>query len=341
VNNHRPRRSGFTLIELLVVIAIIAVLIGLLLPAVQMAREAGNRAACQNNLHQLAVACQTYHDSYQTLPGNGTVSFYMRIRPYVEQTNNDGTVPVKEFTCPSRRGSSANYCDYVGGLPVAGYAKLNEVTKPTSYGWNGNTYTYTYVDTFTPQPLTRKAALSDDGPTPITSIKDGTTNTMLLAHKAVAPKNYAGFIEPGDQGWNSVGSPIAQQWKITSYNYTYVNTQTYGNYTYVYDIEETIAYGVQDPTKPLMSVNTRRGGGASGNYLYYYADWYYGQYLANYPQYYAANFGTPHAMCVMPVALCDGSVRNVKGWGYYGFIYADFITIDDGTDVSWFLSYYL
>ncbi len=87
------RRAGFTLVELLVVIAIIGVLVALLLPAVQAAREAARRSSCNNNLKQLTLGLQNFHDTFGNFPpgmvnddGN-THGWGVNILPYIEQTN--------------------------------------------------------------------------------------------------------------------------------------------------------------------------------------------------------------------------------------------------------------
>jgi prepilin-type N-terminal cleavage/methylation domain-containing protein len=353
-------RSGFTLIELLVVIAIIAILIGLLLPAIQKIREIANRSVCQNNQKQLALACIAFADANGTLPRNGTVTFYSEIKGYVEQENNDnglGITPVPTFNCPARRSPTKALCDYAGFMPFTHLTY--DYTNATNRTTNNDTGGTDYVTDYDVSVAVVRTALGGDDPTRMTDITDGTSNTILLTEKFVARSNYDGFKTSGDQLWNASGGPSGLT-LTTGVTKGQPNVQRFTCTIYVRDPQtrqfvakpaqcSNTTPTFQYQTEPVTAgYNTARSSGSWNTAKYPSSSFSYGSpalgYSDNYPyaqsgnpfsQFYAPQsfdqyVGSNHPLGIQPAAYCDGSVRNLKQGGSSFSIPWSLIGINDG-----------
>jgi prepilin-type N-terminal cleavage/methylation domain-containing protein/prepilin-type processing-associated H-X9-DG protein len=204
-------RPGFTLIELLVVIAIIAVLIGLLLPAVQKAREASARSQCQNNLKQIGTAIHNYHGVYQSLPptrvGPQHATWFVLILPHIEQDNlyrqwdltktyYEQTPAVQNafvsaYVCPSRRSTAMPSTQFE--VSSTGLPDSNEHPGTQGdYACNGGQFYNAIVD----HPLCQGPMcyanyqvngtgqlLSTQSQTAFKDITDGLSTTFLVGEK--------------------------------------------------------------------------------------------------------------------------------------------------------------
>lgn len=216
------RRRGFTLVELLVVIAIIGVLISLLLPAVQAAREASRRSDCSNKLKQLGIAAQNYHNTYNCFPPGVDqrmfaaapkyrgVSLFVHLLPYLEQKNAQSGWDYKD---PMNNTNGADLAPTALVLPVllcgSDTIPKNPILHPStgrwygisSYGGNGGRRSFnpslattdgifhTTGSASEPLPNQRAVKLAD--------VLDGTSNTILFGERNHYDEKYDSFATAG------------------------------------------------------------------------------------------------------------------------------------------------
>ncbi|MBX9680946.1 MAG: DUF1559 domain-containing protein [Gemmataceae bacterium] len=201
----KPAHSGFTLIELLVVIAIIAVLIALLVPAVQKVREAAARTQCQNNFKQWGVAMHMYHDTYKKFPMGSRSSPRMTwtpfLWPYIEQTAIQTKLGNPETVAWTTAGSGYVANAYTGALAMQVPLYYCPSDRPGAYWTADIAYRCrgNYVVNWgSKTPLANAAGTVGDAPfgynttagvpavTRMASVTDGTSNTLMMSEAIVS-----------------------------------------------------------------------------------------------------------------------------------------------------------